>query len=120
MKRAEVPVGKHKYYHLALPSDFLVEVGDFNVGVGRIGDAVFDVVGIKRLLQLLNAIGDVGVLGVFVAVWRERDVHRVALVDACGRFHNKLRLILKSVVLNQLFDVGIGDAFLFGFVVDGQ
>ena len=35
-------------------------------------------------------------------------------------FIKKLRLILKSVVLNQLFDVGIGDAFLFRFVVNGQ
>ena len=104
VKRAEIPVGKHKHYHLTLPSDFLVEVGDFNVGVGRIGDAVLDVVVLKRLLQLLNAIGNVGVFGFFVAVWRERDVHRVALVDACGRFHNKLRLILKSVVLNCFFD----------------
>ena len=104
MKRAEIPVGKHKHYHLTLPSDFIVEVGDFNVRVGRIVVALFGVVVLKRLLQPINAIGDVGVFGGFVAVWRERDVHGVALVDACGRFHNKLRLILKSVVLNEFFD----------------
>ena len=100
MKRAEISVGKHKHYHLTSPSDFLVEVGDFCVGVGRIGDTVFYIICLKQLLQLLNAVSDVGIFIVFVAVWREGYVHGDALVDDCVKFHSGLRLTLKIVVFN--------------------